>query len=300
MHKKDLTSHTVDKIIHEVMVNKLSHGEAAVKFKVKCALVSKLVRAYKKDCGFVQAIRDREQSRLTKSTRVVDAVNEILATRKNLWRTAQVVEHIQSKYDCQVKPHYVSFILRNCLKMRYRKVKRVPFQGNSERCMILRQQFGAFMLDVLVSGKRVINVDETWINESDFRKMKWRQRNQTNSLPIHAVSPRLSCIVAIDTDGRVYFALTQVNTDSDIFMLFMKRLMDKLTSEDRSWRTNTVLLIDGAPYHRSDTVRDFLRKSKAKVVLSAPYSYEAAPVELFFSMLKRTNLNPSRVSTGKK
>ena len=36
-------------------------------------------------------------------------------------------------------------------------------------------------------------------------------------------------IAAIDTNGRVYFALTQVNTDANVFALFLKGLFDKLS-----------------------------------------------------------------------
>ena len=92
--------------------------------------------------------------------------------------------------------------------MRYRKVKRVHFQGNSERCIVLRQQYGKYMMDLLASGRRILNIDETWLNQTDFRHMKWRARNDTNSIPQRGMSPRISVIAAIDTEGKVYFALT--------------------------------------------------------------------------------------------
>ena len=91
-----------------------------------------------------------------------------------------------------------------------------------------------------------------------------------------------------------------MNTDSDVFLLFLKRLADKLTSEDKAWKNDTVMLIDGAAYHSSEPVRQFISKSKIKVVLSSPYSYDGAPVEMLFHLLKMTNLNSNRLSTGKK
>jgi hypothetical protein len=36
------------------------------------------------------------------------------------------------------------------------------------------------------------------------------------------------------------------------------------------------------------------------VVISGPYGYEIAPIEMFFAQLKATNLNPEGVPTGKK
>ena len=125
-------------------------------------------------------------------------------------------------------------------------------------------------------------------------------RNDTNSIPKRNVAPRISVIAAIDTNGTVYFTLTQINTDENVFALFLKRLFDKLSTEDRSWKENTVLLFDSASYHSADMVRNFICKSKVKAVLSAPYAYDGAPIEMFFHLLKRTNLNPNKLPTGKR
>ena len=71
-----------------------------------------------------------------------------------------------------------------------------------------------------------------------------------------------------------------------------------LTSEDNNWRSSTVILMDGAPYHKS--CKAIIQHLGLNVVLSAGYSFAAAPAELFFSMLKRTDMNPDHISTGKK
>ena len=54
--------------------------------------------------------------------------------------------------------------------------------------------------------------------------------------------------LAICTSGRLYCSVSQSNTDSGTFCLFITRLAAKLTKEDRDWRDNTLLLIDGAKY----------------------------------------------------
>ena len=143
------------------MINKATHSQVAAKFKVRTHLVSRLVRAFKKDCGFVRAIREREELRSTKASQVVEAANDIVATHKNIWRAAQVAECVKSKHGKEVSNGYVAAVLRTCLKMRYRKVKRVPFQGNSERCIVQRQQYGKYMLKLMSSGRRILNIDET-------------------------------------------------------------------------------------------------------------------------------------------
>ena len=62
------------------MVDKASHAQAATKFRVKQTLVSRLVKAFKKDCGFVQAVREWEELRSSKVRMVVEAATDIMAT----------------------------------------------------------------------------------------------------------------------------------------------------------------------------------------------------------------------------
>ena len=50
----------------------------------------------------------------------------------------------------------------------------------------------------------VINVDETWLGMTDFRRMKWREKGTTNSVPAKQVASRISMIVAFDTKGSVF------------------------------------------------------------------------------------------------
>jgi hypothetical protein len=56
--------------------------------------------------------------------------------------------------------------------MRYKKIKKIPFQGNSDRCLVLRQLYAKQLLGILNEGKRVINIDETWLPQTDFRNRK--------------------------------------------------------------------------------------------------------------------------------
>ena len=42
-----------------------------------------------------------------------------------------------------------------------------------------------------------------------------------------------------------------------------------------------------------------LERLKIPHIISGPYSYDAAPIELYFSAIKRGNLNPDNISTSK-
>ena len=70
------------------------------------------------------------------------------------------------------------------------------------------------MLDQDLYGKTIINVDETWLGMSDFRRMKWTFRDRPDSVPKKMVLPRISMITGLDTKGEVYISLLQANSNS--------------------------------------------------------------------------------------
>ena len=92
--------------------------------------------------------------------------------------------------------------------MRFRKVKPIAFQGNRERNLALRCVYAQRFMQVLQEGKRIINVDETWLNQMEFARFKWCRKGETNSLPMKQVNPRISMIVALATTGEIYCSLT--------------------------------------------------------------------------------------------
>ena len=105
-----------------------------------------------------------------------------------------------------------------------------------------------------------------------------------------SINPRLALIAALDSDGKVYFALTHAITDSDVIASFLKRLCDSISTFDPDWRDNSVILLDGARYHTSEETRNTIQKLRLPVIFSGPYSYSTAPIEMLFGGLKNGTL----------
>jgi hypothetical protein len=51
----------------------------------------------------------------------------------------------------------------------------------------MRQQFAKMVIDFLVDGKRILNIDETWIGQTNFRRQKWQDPQRIVSEPLHPV-----------------------------------------------------------------------------------------------------------------
>ena len=130
--------------------------------------------------------------------------------------------------------------MRNELGMRYRKVVAVSVHANSEKNLVLRQQYAQEIIKLLSMGRIILNIDETWLGMSDFRRMKWRAKGTTNSVAQLQLTPRVSMIAGLDTKGRVYLSLVQANSNSKMMELFFQHLVKKLDAEGPRWRYDTM------------------------------------------------------------
>ena len=107
------------------------------------------------------------------------------------------------------------------------------------------------LIKALQANKILINLDETWLGMSDFRRMKWRPKGTRNSVAKRAMTPRISMMVALDTLGNVYMSLYQSNSNNKLMEIILISLVKKLNQERPNWRNDSVLFWDNAPYHAS-------------------------------------------------
>ena len=52
-------------------------------------------------------------------------------------------------------------------------------------------------------------------------------------------------------------------------------------------------------YHQSEHAQRVMETLQLTILLVAPHGYGASPIELFFSLLKRTNLNEAKMPLEK-
>ena len=107
----------------------------------------------------------------------------------------------------QVTARAVRFVMKEELGMSFRKIKTVSLHSNSEKNLVLRQRWALEFLAQARKKKVFLNVDETWLGMTDFRRMKWQVPGTTNSVAKLEVAPRVTMILGLDTLGNIYVSL---------------------------------------------------------------------------------------------
>ena len=79
-----------------------------------------------------------------------------------------VIDEVKNRLDLNVTS---SFVLEQMYEigLKYRKIKHISMQGNSEKSLVLKQRWALEFLRLDFKAKNVINIDETWLGMSDFR-----------------------------------------------------------------------------------------------------------------------------------
>ena len=297
--KCELSCDEIKEMLRLVLTDGLQQREVADRFGVKPTLVYALVKNEKLHRNDIATIVRKTKAKKERRHKIVACVDGYVANDYHVWTTQQIRTALLESGGPLVGKHEVARVLKQDYGMSYRLMKKAAYQGNSQRCLVTRMLYAKKMLSLLEEGKRIINIDETWLPHLDFRNRKWRQRGQPNTMSTKSLTPKVNMIAALDTSGGLYLSLTQQNTDTDVMLMFMSRLANVLSQEDKDWRVDTYWLLDNASYHRSEAVRECLLGLGVKVILSGQYAYAAAPTELFFAYYKREDQNPQHDKTGK-
>ena len=111
--------------------------------------------------------------------------------------------------------------------MRYHKLNRIPLNGNKPRALVLRMLWAKALLQ-LPKETTYIVVDESWLNSLDHRRASWHMKDQTNSVPVFQMAPRISMMAACSSKGDVWISLLQSNSNRQTFGMFLRLLTIKL------------------------------------------------------------------------
>ena len=136
-------------------------------------LVAQLVREAKKQPEKQRELKLREKEAARSSQAVESVASKMLECSIPIENAAKVQMEVKRLHHVDLSVPKVGSVLKSELGLGYRVAKKVPIQVNSERCLVLRQQHALKMLELLGGNDRIINIDESWLNESNFTRKIW-------------------------------------------------------------------------------------------------------------------------------
>jgi hypothetical protein len=100
-------------------------------------------------------------------------ISDLLEEETFIGSTQVVIDAVKNRADLDVTVAYVREQLHE-QGLKYKKVKHISWQGNSEKSLVLRQKWAQAFLNIDLKAKNVINIDVTWLGMTDFRRQHWK------------------------------------------------------------------------------------------------------------------------------
>jgi hypothetical protein len=127
----------------------------------------------KRNKQFLQELLDARDLRDRQRDTIEQLVGDLNQSRSIIDSAKDVVTMVNELAEAPVTEQLVRSVMKEELGMSYRKIKTVSLHSNSEKNLVLRQRWAIEFLAQARKKKVFINIDETWLGMSDFRRMKW-------------------------------------------------------------------------------------------------------------------------------
>lgn len=141
--------------------------------------------------------------------------------------------------------------LHQKLGMTYKMIKPITVNHNFLLNKLKRQFAAAQYIEMMFQKKTIINIDESVFSETDSRHRGWWYPYMKNQNTRTSRLASINLICAISNKGQLFFTINSGRTNSDTFFFFIMKLIEQLQQKSKTWRQNTIFLLDNAKYHKS-------------------------------------------------
>lgn len=161
--------------------------------------------------------------------------------------------------------------MREKLNATYKMIRPIKQAHNHLNAKLQRQYAASKLIEMLHCGKRVINIDESVIKFTDNLNRGWIPKLVKNQITSNVRLEGINFICGLASSGEVFYTVNLGKTNSDSFTWFIIKLVEYLDSQDSEWRSNTVIMVDNAQYHRSDATKKLINNLKIPLMFLGPY-----------------------------
>ena len=177
--------------------------------------------------------------------------------------------------------------MRNEANLTFKRVKSRPNSIDLKRVCSIRNLFAIKFSKVVSKDALLINIDESSINRSVKIAYSWGVNGQPIEFQNISLSGSASIIMAICSNGAWISKVINETIDSNNFIWFLKILISWFQSNNYFEYSQVILLLDNCSIHKNDLTIIVLQRFKFTTLFILVYSPDFAPVEFWFSLIKR-------------
>ncbi len=230
-------------------------------------------------------------SKLTKSQRkelskIIKAGPEKAGFPGACWRTPMIQHLIQKLYGVFYNAHYLSSLLKN-MEFSYQKAKFVASgRDKAARKEWLEETWPEIMKRAKTDNSYVLFGDEASFPQWGSLSYTWAPIGKQPIVETSGKRKSYKVFGLIDYfTGKFFSKGHQGKLNGGSYIAFLKEVLSKT-------RKSIILIQDGAPYHKSKAVKDFITSEDRLTVYTLPsYSPDYNPIEKLWKKIKEKGVH---------
>ena len=131
-------------------------------------------------------------------------------------------------------------------------------------------------------GYKIIFVDESGIMNGNNNYRCYRKRDE--QIYFRFLKKERNLLLAVDEERTIYWEITKENTTETIFLNFISKLKEKLTS---ILYPKFILLMDNHSSHKTPLLLKYYEENRINILFNVPYVSTFNGIELAFRYIKR-------------
>ena len=205
-----------------------------------------------------------------------------------LWTRAMVRELIRTQFKVAMSEVSVGRLLRKLGLSPQRPLMRAYQRDPALVTDWIKNEFPRIRAEAKAVGAEIFFGDEAAVRSDYQTGTTWAPVGVTPVVKTTGARFKLNLISAISPKGQLRFMCTEGNVTADVFIEFLKRLMQGAMRP-------IFLVVDGHPLHRSAKVRKFVEglDGKLRLFRLSAYSPDLNPDEHVWADLKSHKLGRS-------
>ena len=194
-----------------------------------------------------------------------------------------------------IKKSTIHYILRNVLSYRFRKISVKTNKLEKKEYIKFSFFFIKIFMKSLKMGFCPIFIDECGFSTINNNFRNWvNNENQYNAKLTHK-NTRLNLIMAVSNNKIEYYKISENNTNSELFLGFMKELINNMTEDEKN---KSIFILDNLKSHCTLELFEFYYNNHLKILFTVPYNSPFNMIEICFRNIK--NIIYKKIYSNKK
>jgi transposase len=202
------------------------------------------------------------------------------------WRSPMIQHLIERRYGVFYSAKYISQLLKNMGLSFQKATFETAFKDEEKRKLWLKKTWPEILEKCKKMGALILFEDEASFPMWGSLSYTWAPKGQQPKIKTSGLRKGYKVFGAIEYNtGKFYHQEIEERFSSETYIDFIKMILSKT-------RQHVILIHDGAPYHKSSAVKDFIRINNRLTEYRLPtYSPDYNPIEKLWKKVKQNGIH---------